>query len=122
MAHGTVKFFKPDKGWGAITSPDLPDGFDAWVHFSAIEMDGYRSLNAGDPVEFDYEPVEQDSFPVRRDPRPEALANTLHGIVPASQHRDRLRLAHSPARASAHARACRFSPEQSKASGSVAPH
>ncbi len=62
MAHGTVKFFKPDKGWGAITSPDLPDGFDAWVHFSAIEMDGYRSLNAGHPVEFDYEPAGQDSF------------------------------------------------------------
>jgi CspA family cold shock protein len=62
MAHGTVKFFKPDKGWGAITSPDLPDGFDAWVHFSAIEMDGYHSLNAGDPVEFDYEPARQDSF------------------------------------------------------------
>ena len=62
MAHGTVKFFKPDKGWGAITSPDLPDGFDAWVHFSAIEMDGYRCLNVGDPVEFDYEPAEQDSF------------------------------------------------------------
>jgi cold shock protein len=62
MAHGTVKFFKPDKGWGAITSPDLPDGFDAWVHFSAIEMGGYRSLNAGDPVEFDYEPARQDSF------------------------------------------------------------
>jgi len=62
MAHGTVKFFKPDKGRGAITSPDLPDGFDAWVHFSAIEMDGYRSLNAGDSVAFDYEPAEQDSF------------------------------------------------------------
>jgi CspA family cold shock protein len=62
MAHGTVKFFKPDKGWGAVTSPELPDGFDAWVHFSAIEMDGYRSLNPGDPVEFDYEPAEQDSF------------------------------------------------------------
>jgi cold shock protein len=62
MAHGTVKFFKPDKGWGAITSPDLPDGFDAWVYFSAIEMDGYHSLNAGDPVEFDYEPAGQDSF------------------------------------------------------------
>jgi CspA family cold shock protein len=62
MAHGTVKFFKPDKGYGAISSPDLPDGLDAWVHFSAIEMDGYRSLNAGDSVEFDYEPAEQDSF------------------------------------------------------------
>jgi CspA family cold shock protein len=57
MAHGTVKFFKPDKGWGAITSPDLPDGSGAWVHFSAIEMDGYRSLNAGDPHGERHEPA-----------------------------------------------------------------
>jgi len=34
--------------------------------------------NAADPVEFDYEPAEQDSFPVHRDPRPEAVAGTLH--------------------------------------------
>jgi hypothetical protein len=40
MARGTVRFFKPDKGYGAIASADLPDGFDAWLHFSAIEMDG----------------------------------------------------------------------------------
>jgi cold shock CspA family protein len=44
---------KPDKGYRAITSPDLPEGFDARVHFSAIEMSGYRSLNTGDAVEFD---------------------------------------------------------------------
>lgn len=62
MAQGTVKFFKPDKGYGAISSPELPEGLDAWVHFSAIEMEGYRSLEAGDPVEFDYEPAQQDSF------------------------------------------------------------
>jgi cold shock protein len=62
MARGTVKFFRPDKGYGAITSLSLPDGFDAWVHFSVIEMDGYRSLEAGDQVEFDYEPAQQDSF------------------------------------------------------------
>ena len=62
MALGTVKFFKADKGYGAITSPELPDGFDAWVHFSAIEMDGYRSLDAGDQVDFDYEAAQQDSF------------------------------------------------------------
>jgi cold shock protein len=62
MALGTIKFFKPDKGYGAITSAELPGGFDAWVHFSAIEMDGYRSLEAGDQVEFDYEAAQQDSF------------------------------------------------------------
>lgn len=65
MAHGTVKFFKPDKGWGAITSPELPGGFDAWVHFSAIEADGYRALETGDQVEFDYEAAQQDSFRFR---------------------------------------------------------
>jgi len=62
MARGTVKFFKPDKGYGAIASPDLPSGLDAWVHISAIEMDGYRVLNAEDEAEFDYEPAQQDSF------------------------------------------------------------
>jgi CspA family cold shock protein len=62
MAQGTVKFFKADKGYGAISSSELPDGLDAWVHFSAIEMDGYRSLDAGDRVEFDYKPAQQDTF------------------------------------------------------------
>ncbi|GAB3413724.1 cold-shock protein [Flindersiella endophytica] len=66
MARGTVKFFKAERGWGAIESPDLPAGLgDAWVHFSAIEMDGYRSLEAGDEVEFDYEEAQQDSFRLR---------------------------------------------------------
>lgn len=65
MAHGTVKFFKPEKGWGAIASPDLPEGCDAWVHFSVIEMYGYRALEAGDRVEFSYEEVQQDSFRFR---------------------------------------------------------
>ena len=62
MARGTVKFFKADKGYGAITSADLPGGLDAWVHFSAIEMDGYRFLEAGDQVEFGYQAAQQDSF------------------------------------------------------------
>jgi cold shock protein len=62
MARGTVKFFKADKGYGAIASPDLRDGLDAWAHFSAIEMDGYRFLEAGDQVEFGYEAAQQDSF------------------------------------------------------------
>jgi CspA family cold shock protein len=65
MAQGVVKFFKEDKGWGAISSPELPDGADAWVHFSAIEMGGFRSLEAGDRVEFDVEEARQDSFRFR---------------------------------------------------------
>ena len=65
MAIGTVKFFRADKGWGAISSPDIPDGADAWVHFSVIAMDGFRELAAGDRVEFSYEQVQQDSFRFR---------------------------------------------------------
>ena len=65
MAYGTVKFFKAEKGYGAIASPELPEGFDAWVHFSVIDMDGYRALEVGDEVEFTYEKVRQDSFRFR---------------------------------------------------------
>lgn len=51
MTRGTVKFFKPDKGCGAIASADFPDGCDAWVYFSAIGMDG--SVPGGRrPVQF----------------------------------------------------------------------
>ncbi len=65
MAIGTVKFFRPDKGWGAITCAELPDGLDAWVHFSAIEAEGFRELVEGERVEFEYEAAQQDSFRFR---------------------------------------------------------
>jgi cold shock protein len=67
MTRGTVKFYKEDRGWGAISSPELPEGLDAWVHFSVIEMDGYRALEPGAAVEFEYEyePAMQDSFRFR---------------------------------------------------------
>jgi CspA family cold shock protein len=65
VARGTVKFFKPNKGWGAIASPALPEGMDAWVHFSVIEADGFRALEAGDDVDFEYESATQDSFRFR---------------------------------------------------------
>ncbi|MFF0453153.1 cold-shock protein [Nocardia africana] len=65
MAIGTVKFFRPEKGWGAIAAAELPDGCDVWVHFSAIEGEGFRELAAGDRVEFDYESAQQDSFRYR---------------------------------------------------------
>ncbi|HEY4452999.1 MAG TPA: cold shock domain-containing protein [Pseudonocardiaceae bacterium] len=68
MAEGTVKFFKAERGWGAIASAELPDGLDAFVHFSAIEdasPTGYRALAEGDRVEFDYEQAQQDSFRYR---------------------------------------------------------
>ena len=65
VATGVVKFFKAEKGWGAISSDELPPGRDAWVHFSAINSPGYRALEAGEQVEFTYEAAQQDSFEYR---------------------------------------------------------
>ena len=52
MAQGTVKWFNVDKGYGFIA---VDGGRDVFVHFSAIQMDGYRSLEEGQRVEFDIE-------------------------------------------------------------------
>jgi CspA family cold shock protein len=60
VCQGTVKFYKAEKGWGGIESPDTP--FDVWVHFSAIEGEGYKSLVEGQHVEFRWEPALQDSW------------------------------------------------------------
>ncbi len=48
--RGTVKWFSNEKGYGFITQGNGPDLF---VHYSAIKGGGYRSLNEGDPVEFE---------------------------------------------------------------------
>ncbi|MDX6224139.1 MAG: cold shock protein [Frankiales bacterium] len=51
MVQGTVKWFNGEKGFGFIT----PDGgsADVFVHFSAIQAEGYRSLDEGQRVEFE---------------------------------------------------------------------
>lgn len=46
---GTVKWFSADKGYGFIAQENGPDIF---VHYSAIDGDGYRSLDEGETVEF----------------------------------------------------------------------
>ena len=50
MAQGTVKWFNADKGYGFIA---VDGGRDVFVHFSAIQENGYRTLNEGETVEFD---------------------------------------------------------------------
>lgn len=48
--RGTVKWFSNEKGFGFISREA---GDDVFVHFSAIEMDGYKSLTEGQGVEFE---------------------------------------------------------------------
>jgi CspA family cold shock protein len=48
--QGTVKWFNASKGYGFI---QRQTGEDVFVHFSAIQMDGYKSLNEGQSVEFE---------------------------------------------------------------------
>ena len=50
MAQGTVKWFNGAKGYGFI---QRSTGEDVFVHFSAIQMDGYKTLNEGQMVEFE---------------------------------------------------------------------
>jgi CspA family cold shock protein len=52
MSNGSVKWFNDAKGYGFITSDE---GSDVFVHFSAIQGDGFRSLAEGDSVSFDIE-------------------------------------------------------------------
>jgi len=51
-SSGTVKWFSRTKGYGFITRED---GDDVFVHFSAIQGDGFRNLEEGERVEFDVE-------------------------------------------------------------------
>ena len=52
MARGKVKWFNNQKGYGFITPEN---GKDVFVHFSAIQGDGYKSLEEGQEVEFEIE-------------------------------------------------------------------
>lgn len=52
MPKGTVKWFNNAKGFGFVTAED---GTEAFIHYSDIESEGFKSLEEGDPVEFELE-------------------------------------------------------------------
>ncbi|GAB4564177.1 MAG: cold-shock protein [Anaerolineae bacterium] len=59
---GTVKWFNGTKGYGFLTRDD---GGDVFVHYSAIQMDGFRTLEEGERVEFEVEQGPKGAYAVR---------------------------------------------------------
>ena len=56
MEHGTVKWFNAEKGFGFIQQEN---GNDVFVHFSAIQGDGFKTLEEGQAVTFDVESTDR---------------------------------------------------------------
>ena len=76
MAQGTVKWFNSEKGYGFIA---VDGGQDVFVHFTAIEMDGYKTLDDGARVEFE---IAQG----QKAPRPRRSTSSNGGRVVCERH------------------------------------
>lgn len=63
MNNGTVKWFNAEKGYGFIANDN--GGEDVFVHFSAINIDGFKTLKEGQKVSFDTEADPKNSSKLR---------------------------------------------------------
>ena len=63
MNNGTVKWFNPEKGFGFVSNDETNE--DVFVHFSAIQVDGFKTLAEGQKVVFDTEQDPKDSSKLR---------------------------------------------------------
>ena len=77
MPNGTVKWFNDAKGFGFI-QPD-GGGADAFAHFSAIEMAGFKSLKEGQRVSFDLVEGEKGFLALRIQAEPSATESSIPG-------------------------------------------
>ena len=59
VAQGKVKWFNGQKGFGFI---EIEPGKDIFVHYSAIQIDGFKTLNEGDLVQFDIQEGPKGQF------------------------------------------------------------
>lgn len=66
MHHGSVKWFNNAKGYGFIVSEDFNE--DLFIHYSAINVEGYKTLKAGQTVTFDVEPGERGLHAIEINP------------------------------------------------------
>jgi cold shock protein len=57
MCKGKVKYFNEHRGWGIIATRDTEQ--DVYVHYTAIRMDGYKTLKQGQEVQYDVAHTEQ---------------------------------------------------------------
>lgn len=82
MAKGKVKWFNNAKGYGFVLSEE--GGDDLFVHYSSIQMDGYKTLKAGQDVEFDIleGPKGQHAINIRRTATDEDGLPFASGIEP----------------------------------------
>lgn len=60
---GVVRVWHRDEGWGVVDAPETPGG--CWVHFSVVEVPGYRELRAGQQVLLDAEAAHRDGYAYR---------------------------------------------------------
>ncbi|MHA7240489.1 S1 domain-containing protein [Arthrobacter sp. TMS1-12-1] len=58
--RGVVRFWPSDEGWGVIDSEQTPGG--CWAGFSVIDFDGFRTLIAGQVVDFEWIQGDQDGY------------------------------------------------------------
>ena len=84
MATGKVKWFNNAKGYGFVR-PDV-GGDDLIVHYSYIQMDGYKSLKAGQPVEFEVQQAAKGYHAVNLKPVGEEVSDAAEAQQASVSH------------------------------------